>query len=126
MDVLECKLRHIQRMHSVRKMEKLCRYKQRKDRQYSAGCCRSNYCPWVSGETEGRLPRLLFSLPSGMDFRYSVSPRWAMPAPAIGPCFAMVTTAGLGTKEPSVVDNLDNIYPRNYNTLSFDEVRNCK
>ena len=36
-----------------------------------------------SGETEGRLPRLLFSLPSGMDFRYSVSPRWAMPTPAI-------------------------------------------
>ena len=25
---------------------------------------------------------MLFSLPSGMDLRYSVSPRWAMPTPA--------------------------------------------
>ena len=41
------------------------------------------YYAWLSGETEGRLPRLLFSLPSGIDFRYSVSPRWAMPTPAI-------------------------------------------
>ena len=27
---------------------------------------------------------MLFSVPSGMDFRYSVSPRWAMPTPAVG------------------------------------------
>ena len=57
------------------------RYKQRKDRQRFVGHCRSNYYPWVSGETDGRLPRLLFSLPSGMDLRYSVSPQWAMPTP---------------------------------------------
>ena len=34
---------------------------------------------------------MLFSLPSGMDFRYSVSPRWAMPTPAIWPSFTMST-----------------------------------
>lgn len=45
----------------------------------------------TSGETEGRFPRLLFSLPSGMDFRYSVSPRWAMPTPAIWPSFTIST-----------------------------------
>ena len=41
-------------------------------------CCRPNYYALASEETEGRLLRL-----SGMDFRYSVSPRWAMPTPAI-------------------------------------------
>jgi hypothetical protein len=49
-------------------------YKQRKDRQYSVECCRPDDYPWVSVETEGRLLRLLFSIPSGMDFRYSLSP----------------------------------------------------
>lgn len=28
-----------------------------------------------------------FSLPLGIDFRYSVSPRWAMPTPAICPTY---------------------------------------
>jgi len=39
-------------------------------------------------ETEGKLLRLLPSLPSGMDLRYSVSPRWAIPTPVIPPCLA--------------------------------------
>lgn len=37
------------------------------------------------GVTEGKLLRLLPSLPSGIDLRYSVSPRWAMPTPMIPP-----------------------------------------
>lgn len=52
-------------------------------RQHSHRTLAVNVYSWISGEGEGRLPRLLFSLPSGMDFRYSVSPRWAMPTPAI-------------------------------------------
>ena len=33
MDAVECKMRHIQGMHSARKMEKLCRYKPAKKSQ---------------------------------------------------------------------------------------------
>lgn len=30
---------------------------------------------------EGRFPKLLFSVPSGSDFKYSESLRWAIPTP---------------------------------------------
>ena len=40
-------------------------------------------------DTVGRLPRLLFSESSGMDFKYSVSLLWATPTPLISPFFAI-------------------------------------
>lgn len=62
-----------------------------KEKTGSAGaeCCRSNNYPLVLGETKARRPRSLVSRPSGMDFRYSVSPRCAMPTSAVCPCFAI-------------------------------------
>lgn len=62
----------------------------------------------VRGEIEERFPRLSFSLPLGMVFRYSVSPRWAMPTPAVCPCFAMETASGLEIKLSP--DNLQSVF----------------
>ena len=73
-----------------------------KEKTFSVrGMLKVIFYAWASGETEGKLPRLLFSLPSGMDFRYSVSPRWAMPTPAIWPCFAISTARSFFTMELS-------------------------
>ena len=73
-----------------------------KEKTFSVrGMLKVIFYAWISVGTEGRLPRLLFSLPSGTDFRYSVSPRWAMPTPAICPCFAIFTACCFSTIELS-------------------------
>ena len=52
-------------------------------------------------DMEGRLFRLLFSVPSGRDFKYSVSFRWAMPTPLMPPSLARSTPSCLETVAPS-------------------------
>lgn len=52
-------------------------------------------------ETEGRFARLFLSVPSGMLFKYSLSPRWATPTPLIWPDFAKATPSSLETVRPS-------------------------
>ena len=51
--------------------------------------------------TDGKLLRLLFSLPSGNAFKYSVSFLWAIPTPQISPFFAIVTPSSFDTIAPS-------------------------